>query len=486
MSGIGGAIGGSVVEILPGGSEEPLPETLKRAGELAEAGRLAEARRVCVEALGRFPEQPLLLRLLGILAVRSGEIESAIELFERALRREGAPPDCRTQLAQLYRQAGRLDEAMAAGRLAFAAQPRSPAPAFALGLACTERGELDDAAQWFIRAISIDPEFAAAHLELGHLLLLRGEFRAGWSEAEWRYRLPHTRDALPKFSAPRWNGMRLPRGKILLIGDQGYGDTIQFARFIPRVAERCREVIVGCSAELESLIATVPGAGTRVTRWEELPSFEMQSPFSSLPGILGVELATIPAETPYMRADPAMVRRWAERLGASLPPGKLRVGVVWAGRTAPPHNARRSMRWRDLAPLAAIPGVALASLQKELLEVDRAAFAATPGVADLSPYLSTFSETAGAIEALDLVVTIDTSVAHLAGALGKPVWVLLPLVPDWRWLLGREDSPWYPTMRLFRQSGSEGWGGVMSRVAAELAAVAGGARERLLPGGGVR
>jgi hypothetical protein len=439
-----------------------------------------------MEALGRFPEQPLLLRLLGVLAVRGGEIESAIELFERALRREGAPPDCRTQLAQLYRQAGRLDEAMAAGRLAFEAQPRSPAPAFALALACVERGELEDAAQWFIRAITIDPEFAAAHLELGHLLLRRGEFRAGWSEAEWRYRLSHTRDALPKFAAPRWNGMRLPSGRILLIGDQGYGDTIQFARFIPRVAERCREVIVGCSAELEALIATVPGAATRVTRWEDLPSFEMQSPFSSLPGILGVELATIPAETPYLHTEPGIARRWAERIATSLEPGKLRVGVVWAGRTAPPHNARRSMRWRDAAPLAAIPGVALASLQKELPEADRASLAAASGVADFSPYLSNFSETAAAIEGLDLVITIDTSVAHLAGALGKPVWVLLPLVPDWRWLLGREDSPWYPTMRLFRQSGPEGWGGVVSRVAAELGAVAGGARERLLPGGGGR
>jgi len=474
-----------MVEIFPGGGRDvPLQEALKRAGDLIEQGRLPEARRTCTEALGRFPNQPLLFRLLGIAAARGGEIEVAIDWLERALVFESAPADCRTQLAQLYRQPGRLEVAMAAGRAAAAALPRSPGPPLALGLASIERGELDEAAQWLLRAITLDPDFAAAHLELGHLLLLRGEFDAGWREAEWRYRVEQGRDTVPRFPTPKWNGMRLPRGRILLIGDQGYGDTIQFARFIPAVAERCREVIVGCSAELSRLIATVPGAARIVTRWEELPPCDVHSTFSSLPGILGVELASVPAETPYLRPEPASLRRWAERLDTALPPGKLRVGLVWAGRPTHPNDRRRSVRWQDVAPLAELPNVALVSLQKEVPAIDRADFAAAAGVTDLSAYLSDFVETAGAVEGLDLVVTVDTSVAHLAGALGKAVWVLLPEVPDWRWLLDREDSPWYPTMRLFRQSGSSGWGSVVSRVAAELSAVAGGARERLLPGSG--
>jgi Flp pilus assembly protein TadD len=487
MGDIGGGAGDSMVEIIPGGGREvSLQETLKHAGDLIEQGRFLEARQTCSEALGRFPDHPLLFRLLGIAAARSGEIDDAIDWLERALRFEGAPADCRTQLAQLYRHAGRLEDAIAAGRAAAAALPRSPGPPLALGLVAIERGELDEAAQWFLRAITLDPDFAAAHLELGHLLLLRGEFGAGWREAEWRYRVELGRDKVPKFPAPQWNGMRLPRGRILLIGDQGYGDTIQFARFIPAVAERCREVIVGCSAELSKLVATVPGAAKILTRWEELPAFDVHCTLSSLPGILGVELASVPAETPYLRLEPASVRRWAERLDAALAPGKLRVGLVWAGRPTHPNDRRRSARWQDVAPLAALPGVTLVSLQKEVPVVDRAAFAASAGVTDVSPYLSDFVETAGAVESLDLVVTVDTSVAHLAGALGKPVWVLLPGVPDWRWLLDREDSPWYPTMRLFRQLGSSGWGSVVSRVAEELSAVAGGARERLLAGAGSR
>ncbi|HTS91969.1 MAG TPA: tetratricopeptide repeat protein, partial [Stellaceae bacterium] len=412
--------------ILGGSRDQPLPEALKRASELVEHGQLEEAKQLCLDAVRQYGEQPLLLRLLAIAAHRSGDIETAIGWLENAVRREGAPPDCRTQLAQLYRLTGRLDEAMAAGRVAFAAMPRSSAPSFALGQICIDRGAFDDAAEWLLRAITIDPEFAAAHLELGQLLLLRGEFRAGWVESEWRYRMPQTRDALPKFPAPRWNGMRMPRGRILLIGDQGYGDTIQFARFIPLVAERCREVIVGCSTEVEALIATVPGAARRVTRWENVPRFEAESPLSSLPGILGVELATIPAPVPYLSIAAASSQRWAERLAAALAPGALRVGLVWAGRPTHQNDRRRSMRWQDAAPLAAIPGTALASLQKEVPVGDRAEFAAAPGVTDLSPYLTDFVETAGAVESLDLVVTVDTSVAHLAGALGKPVWVLLP------------------------------------------------------------
>jgi Flp pilus assembly protein TadD len=462
------------------GRYESLESALRRARELLGSGRFTEAEGVCRQALRVWSEQPPLLQLLGIIAQQSGDIGRAIEWVERATKISGAQPDSDAQLADLYRLSGRLDDALTAGRRAVQRPSPGPRALFALGMVHVERRELDEATSCFLRALALSADFASAHLELGHVLLLKGEFRAGWLEYEWRYRLETTRDTLPRFPTPQWNGMRLPRGRILLIGDQGFGDTIQFARFVPEVAERCSELLIGCSEQLLPLLATLPGAHRCFARWEQIPRFDMHSTFSSLPGILGVDLASIPASCPYLQLDAARVERWADRLASCVGGDKLRVGISWAGRPSHPNDHRRSAKWADLAPLARLPGVTAVALQKEVPAADRARFAAD-GVADVSTALTDFMETAAAIVNLDLVVTVDTSVAHLAGALGKAVWILLPWLPDWRWLLDREDCPWYPTARLFRQRKRGEWGWVVERVIEELRAVVGGDRARLAP-----
>lgn len=413
----------------------------------------------------------------------------AILLLERAAQDANAPMDGLVQLVALYRLEDRLDEALIAGLNAVERYARLPGPFFALGMVHVERAEFDQAIGCFLRALARNPDFPAAHLELGHILLLRGEFAAGWREYEWRFRLEATRNLLPKFPAPAWNGMRLPAGRILLIGDQGYGDTIQFARFMPAVAERCAEILGGCSPELLPVIAPIAGPARCYTRWEELPPFDAFAPLSSLPYLLGIDLASIPAPIPYLKPDSSSVERWAMRLGSSNQ-AALRVGIAWAGRPTHPNDRLRSVRWWDFEPLAQIQGVSLYSLQKNISALDQPAVDqpnfGIGGVTDLAAELTDFGAAAAAIANLDLVITVDTALAHLAGALGKPVWILLPLVPDWRWMLDREDSPWYPTARLFRQKIRGAWAPVITEVAAELRAVAEGDRRRLMPVPGVK
>jgi len=358
--------------------------------------------------------------------------------------------------------------------------------AFNLAMVHVETLEFDEATTCLLHALAIEPNYAPARLELGHLLLRKGEFQPGWLEYEWRFRLDHTRDALPKINAPQWNGMQLPHGRILLIGDQGYGDTIQFARYIPWVRRRVKEVVLGCCQELLPLISQLPGIDGSYVRWEDIPGFSVYCPLSSLPFVFGTELNTIPGSTPYLKADPQKLARWSQRIRAAVGDGTLKVGIAWAGRPTHPNDRARTLRWSQLLPLTRIPGVSLIALQKEIPATDRAEFPAGLGALDLSTEIDDFGDTAAVIESCDLVVTIDSSAAHLAGALGKPAWVMLPWVPDWRWLLDRDDTPWYPTLRLFRQPTRGDWSSTIARVAQELAAVRGARQEPVsspAPGG---
>jgi len=455
--------------------------SLDHARELLKAGRTGEAEAICRGVLQIRPEDAQALYLLGLLAHRRGDTRAGIELIERAAGRPEAPSGCLTTLAHLYALVGRLDQALNAGRIGVQRQPDAPQPIFNLGAIHFERGELGDAAACFRQAQRLDPNFAPAHLELGHILLLIGDFRAGWIEYEWRFRLETTRHLIPRFAVPLWDGGPLPGSRILLIGDQGYGDTIQFARYAPMAAEHCAEILVGCSPELLPLISTVRGVGRCFVRWEHIPPFDAYCAVSSLPGLFKTELASIPGAVPYLRSDPAIVRQWADRLEPACGRSRLRVGVVWAGRPSHPRDRLRSMRWTELQALEQIPGVALIALQKDIPAGDRPDLARSTDVIDVASALANFSETAAVLENIDLLVAVDSSVAHLAGALGKPVWLMLPWMPDWRWMLDREDNPWYPTMRLFRQRTRGDWAGVVARVANELRAVVDGDRGKLMP-----
>jgi len=457
-----------------------IPETLERARQLLASGQPDQAEALCRQALLAVPDQPDVLHALATISAQRGEIARAVVFLERAAGSPNASPEVFGFLCQLYRTLGRHDEARRAGREALRRPGHSARAAFNLAMVHVESKEFDEAATCLLHALALDPNFPPARLELGHLLLRNGEFKAGWLEYEWRFRLEHSRDALPKINAPQWNGMRLPNGRVLLIGDQGYGDTIQFARYIPWVSQRVGEVVLGCCQELLSLISQLPGIHSAFVRWEDIPGFSAFCPLSSLPHVFGTELETIPASTPYLKADPQKVARWSERIRAAAGDGALKVGIAWAGRPSHPNDRARTLRWSQLQPLTRIPGVALVSLQKEIPAADRAEFPGGLGALDFSAELGDFSDTAAVIESCDLVVTIDSSAAHLAGALGKPAWVMLPWVGDWRWLLDRDDTPWYPTLRLFRQPSRGDWTATIARVAQELATLQSAGRQVLL------
>ena len=453
-----------------------LQETLQQARQLLTAGQLEQADVLCRQALEATPDHAEVLYVLAQVAAQRGEPVRAITLLERAAGTPNPSPEVFGFLCQLYRVTGRPDVARKAGREALRRAGHSARSAFNLAMVHVDTREFDEATTCLLHALALDSNFAPARLELGHTLLRKGEFKAGWAEYEWRFRLEHTRDALPKINAPQWNGMRLPRGRILLIGDQGYGDTIQFARYIPWVRERVGEVVLGCCQELLPLISQLPGIHSSFVRWEDIPGFSVFCPLSSLPYVFGTELNTIPGSTPYLKADPQKVVRWSERIRAAVGDVALKVGIAWAGRPSHPNDRARTLRWSQLLPLTRIPGVALIALQKEIPASDRVEFPGGLGALDISAELGDFADTAAVIESCDLVISVDSSAAHLAGAMGKPTWVMLPWIPDWRWLLDREDTPWYPTLRLFRQPSRGDWTSTIARVAEELTALQRGGR----------
>src|SRR5581483_5062399 len=306
------------------------PEALQHSRQLLSAGQLDQAEAVCRQALLSAPDHPDLLQMLAQVAAQRGDIPRAIVFLERAIGVPGASAEAFGALCHLYRMVGRHDEARKVGRECMHRPGHSARAAFNLAMVHVETREFDEATTCLLHALAIEPNYAPARLELGHLLLRKGEFQPGWLEYEWRFRLDHTRDALPKINAPQWNGMQLPRGRILLIGDQGYGDTIQFARYIPWVKERVGEVVLGCCQELLPLISQVPGIHSSFVRWEDIPGFSVFCPLSSLPGVFGTEVDTIPAPTPYLSADPARVAHWSARIRSAVGDGPLKVGIAWA------------------------------------------------------------------------------------------------------------------------------------------------------------
>jgi hypothetical protein len=305
------------------------------------------------------------------------------------------------------------------------------------------------------------------------LLLSLGEYQPGWLEYAWRNKLDQARGTLPKMISAQWNGMSLPGGTLLLVADQGFGDMIQFARYIPWIKARVPRLAIGWGPEVTALLGRHPDIDVCFATWKEAPPHDAYVLLSSLPQIFGTELNTIPTPIPYISLDPQRVAHWSRRLDELRPPRpdgtrRLRVGLAWSGRPTHPNNLRRSIRMAGLASILAVDGVDFFGLQKPMPEEDRAFAAAHPQFVDLSQELTDFAETGALMQNLDLVIAVDTAVVHLAGALGRPAWVLVPEPADWRWLLGRTDSPWYPTLRLFRQERAAEWAPVMQAVAAAL------------------
>jgi hypothetical protein len=439
----------------------PMPAGLMLAiaTRAEEAGRLDEAEPLTAHLLRALPQEPRVLHLAGIVAFRRDRRAQAVELVEQAILREPNNALYLRNISEMYRVVGRLDDALAAARRAVALQPSDPTILHNQAVIHQERGEVEAALTCARRAISLRPDMAGAHFAVAEAQLARGDYAEGWEEYEWRFRLPGVPPLMPAVlqqGIQQWGGGTLGQGTLLLIGDQGFGDVIQFCRYIPWVLSKGQPTVLATSTEMAPLMRRLFPDLPIVMNWSECPAFAAYCPLSGLPRLHGTRPDTIP---PVLRIAPDTDRAalWRTRLDLAARAGDLRIGIVWAGRPTHRNDRNRSIRLTTLAPLAAVAGVTLVSLQKGEMAAEAAAFAGPGRLIDAAPEIADYEDTVAAIAALDLIVTVDTSVAHLAGAMGRHAWVLLPYAADWRWFRQRPDSPWYPSLRLFRQVAPARW-----------------------------
>jgi Flp pilus assembly protein TadD len=440
---------------------------------LAELGRFDDAARSYEDALRLRPDDPALLNDLGNALRQAGRYEEAVARYRAALRVRPDAAEVHNNLGITLRQFGRFDEAVACCREALTRMPHAPEAHNNLGLTLMDLGRLAEAEACCRQALRLRPDYAGAHANLGAILLLAGRLPEGWAEYEWRWKAAKDLVARP-FAQPQWTG-GAPGGRVLLVhAEQGFGDTLQFCRYVPRLASEAR-VVLEVPQALLRLLSGLGGLEKIVAQGEPLPPFDLHCPMLSLPYAFATTLDDIPDRVPYLSADAAQAAGWRQRL-AGLP--GVRVGVAWTGNPRPFQPAanaidrRRSIPFERFARLLDMPEISFVSLQKR--ETADGQPGLPPGVAlhDWTDELGDFADTAALIEALDLVVTVDTSVVHLAGALGKPVWLLNRFDTCWRWLLDRTDSPWYPTLRQFRQPTPGDWDAVLAAVRAALARLA--------------
>ncbi len=446
-----------------------------RAATLVALGRNAEALDCADQALALAPGDVAAHIQRGVALLRLERHAEAVASFDRALEMQADLPEVLNNRGVALAALGRAPEALDSFLRSLAFKVSSADTHTNLGVVLKTLGRHDEAAASFGRALWHKPGDPTASFEAAFLHLTRGEFKQGWPLYEARFRVPALGIPPRTFAAPRWNGSDTLDGrKILVHAEQGLGDTLQFCRYLPLLAARGASVVFEVMPSLKALLESLPGEVRVLGRGEPIPPVDYHCPLLSLPLAFGTEAATIPADVPYLAADPQRTARWAERLRGVAP---LRVGIAWQGN---PEVERliwargRSMPLTALAALARVPGASLISLQKgagseQLAHVPRAGCIVDLG-AELDTGGDAFVDTAAAMVGLDLVITTDTSIAHLAGALGRPVWVALSAAADWRWLLERDDSPWYPTMRLFRQSRAGEWDSVIAALAAALAA----------------
>ena len=451
----------------------PCAELLALAGEFEAGGRLEDAERLLGHVLAAQPRNPQALHLMSVVAFRHGRLQRALELMQEAILHGIDTPLFYRNIGEMYRLLGRHAEAAEAAMRAVALNPADPLAHLNCGIILADQLRTREAISCYRRALAIDATLAAAHFGLAEALLSLGDLAAGWAEYEWRFRLPDVAQVLPPTSVAQWDGRVLEAGRLLLIADQGFGDGIQFGRYIPWAASRAKEVVLACSATLKPLLEQLDSRVRLVTEWREVGDFAAWCPLTGLPRLAGTVLETVPDAVPYLRPRPERAAQWAARLDALVPSGLRRVGLVWAGRPAHKSNWKRSMSLADLAPVAALPGIALVVLQKGPEQRQAGGYYGRAPLIHLSADIADFDDTLAILPALDLVLTVDTSVAHLAGAAGLPVWILLPWCAEWRWLQDRSDSPWYPTARLFRQPAPNDWAAAVAAVAASLAADAG-------------
>jgi tetratricopeptide (TPR) repeat protein len=435
------------------------------ASELSLAGELEQACRIAQQVCDNEPGNTQAAVLMFGALVKLGRRDEALAEAERAMKVIGRTPGALVNTGVALFKLGRLDEALARFDEALALAPGKQDAIVNRVAVLIEQLRVHEAAQEARAGLATYPEDANLHWHLCIALMLLGELEEGWRESEWRTRSDAFRGKALQLEQPRWSGEDLAGKTIFLQGEQGFGDNIQFVRFVPEVASRAQKVWLQVPEALEPLMHELAPNCEQLPQGARLPPIDFHCPLLSLPAVLGATEASIANGAPYLRADASRVKTWRGRLES----GRLNVGITWCGNPRHVNDHNRSIPL-EIFRRALAPNCRFVTLQPDLREQDRAVLAGSDLALDLGAELKGFEDTAALIEALDLVISVDTSVAHLAGALGKPVWILLPHAPDWRWMLDREDSPWYRAARLFRQDASRRWEPVIERLRAELEA----------------
>ena len=437
---------------------------------------------------------------LGLRAAQRGDMRDAADHFHRAVETDPGFTDAHFHLARASRELGALDQAVFSlksvvklrpddsdawytlgntygamqdhgraeecYRTAFRLDPDDIRAYNNCGVALQALGRTGDARDCYRAALAIDPEHADSHYNMSLAFLLDGMFEQGWNEFEWRFFTSERPSPLFRKDIPRWRGEDLLGKTLLLTAEQGYGDTLQFVRFVPLIKNSGARVVLECERELEPLLNGLAGVDLLVPRGSELPQCDCWSPLMSLPHCLRTPSHALADHVPYLHADPFRMALWSERLESD--PHQIKVGIFRAGNPRLRKDRKRSCSQEAFLPLLQVPDVMWYDLQRDGPVLDAGAGVT---VQHVGAGLRDFADTAAVIKRLDLLITVESAVAHLAGAMGKPVWLLLPFAPDWRWMLHRSDSPWYPSMKLFRQPAPDDWDAVLDAVIRALRTV---------------
>jgi Flp pilus assembly protein TadD len=451
-------------------------EALHRLGTVVfRQGRFQEAARTLRQAYTLSPQSPQISRDLraataachnerGFALQQQNRLDEARACYLEALKVEPACVAAHGNLGNVLQLQEKLADAERSYRRVLDFAPNSAQALTDLAYLAQMQGRYDEALELCRRAIELDPQFGEAHGTLGIILLKLGKFAEGWPEYEWRFK---SKDFVEQCATgPRWDGALLAGRAILLRCEQGLGDAVQFIRYAQPVKDRGGRVIVECPRALARLVATCPGVDEVVAQGDAVPEHDVQAPLLSLPGIFRTTLDNVPNRVPYLFADDDLVASWKTELGREK---LFKVGIAWQGNPTFRRDRLRSIPLEHFAQLARVEGVRLFGLQFGAGREQLAKLAEQVPLVDLGGRLGEFHETAAIVRNLDLVISSDSAIVHLAGSLGVPVWVALSTAADWRWMVDRPDSPWYPTMRLFRQTALGDWQGVFARIASALA-----------------
>ncbi|MDP9173887.1 MAG: tetratricopeptide repeat protein [Planctomycetota bacterium] len=428
-----------------------------------ESGRIEESIAMLQRAAALEPGSPHFHFNLGNALFEAKRHPEAVVAYQKSLETGSLDVDVLNRLGNALTLCGRFEEAVACFKKAISVEPRFSWPHNNLANTYQLLGNFEQAEACVRRAIDCDAADPTFHWNLGITLLTQGRFEEGWKEYAWRSKVKEFNFIRTGFSQPQWNGEDFSGKTILLHGEQGAGDTLQFARYVPMVKARGGKIIFGCRPNLERLLeGQIP-----IDQFENSNGppreFDLHCPLLSLPMVFGTTVETIPASVPYLAAKPQDREKWKDRLSTV---NGLKVGLAWAGNPLHENDRNRTIPFAALAPLASVAGISLISLQVGNHQKNTSGI--LPKLIDWTNELHDFADTAGLVANLDLVISADTSVAHLAGAMAKPVWMLIPFAPDWRWFLDREDSPWYPTMKIFRQTKPGDWTSPVERLKQSL------------------